>query len=181
MSAVLPTMVLPDHEQRKQANQKSFENLHAVMHDGRRELNMLRVRLALTYWIVVTLSVIMFMLGIVLLSIPAILSLQGRTAEMQAFIAAGFGLADLTALFLFRPIERIHRLMGDMSQITLALTSFQTQVELRLIQMDASNRTSVGQTAEAIATVAPAAIKLIQDYFETNSPGEATSSISSKN
>ncbi len=170
MSAVVTPIVLPDHEQRKKANQKSFENLHTVMRDSRRELNMLRVRLALTYWIVVALSMIMFMLGIVLLSVPAVLALEGHTAEMQAFIAAGFGLADLTALFLFRPIERIHRLMGDMSQITLALTSFQTQVELRLIQMDASSRSSVGQTAEAIAAVAPSTIKLIQDYFETNPP-----------
>jgi hypothetical protein len=110
----------------------------------------------------------MFALGIVLLSVPAVMLLQGHTAEMQAFIAAGFGLADLTALFLFRPIERIHRLMGDMSQITLALTSFQTQVELRLIQMNASRRSSVGQAAESIAAIAPATIKLIQDYFEAN-------------
>src|SRR5512143_1105966 len=168
MSAIVTPIVLPDHEQRKKANQKSFENLYAVMRDSRRELTLLRMRLALTYWVVVALSVIMFALGIVLLSVPALLMLQGRSAEMQAFIAAGFGLADLTALFLFKPIERIHRLMGDMSQITLALTSFQTQVELRLIQMDATNRSSVGETAEAIAAVAPAAIKLIQDYFEAD-------------
>jgi hypothetical protein len=168
MSAIATPIVLPDHEQRKKANQKSFENLYAVMRDGRRELTLLRMRLALTYWVVVILSVVMFALGIFLLSVPALLVLQGRSAEMQAFIAAGFGLADLTALFLFKPIERIHRLMGDMSQITLALTSFQTQVELRLIQMDASNRSSVGETAEAIAAVAPATIKLIQDYFEGN-------------
>lgn len=168
MSTVMVPIVLPDHEQRKIANQKSFENLHAVMSDGRRELTMLRMRLALTYWIVVILSVIMFALGIVLLSVPAIMALLGRTAELQAFVAAGFGLADLTALFLFRPIERIHRLMGDMSQIVLALTSFQTQVELRLIQMNASSRSSVRQTAESIAAIAPATIKLIQDYFEAN-------------
>jgi hypothetical protein len=168
MSAIVTPIVLPDHEQRKKANQKSFENLYAVMRDGRRELTLLRMRLALTYWVVVILSVIMFALGIILLSVPVLLMLQGRTAEMQAFIAAGFGLADLTTLFLFKPIERIHRLMGDMSQITLALTSFQTQVELRLIQMDAANRSSVGETAEAIAAVAPAAIKLIQDYFESD-------------
>jgi hypothetical protein len=168
MSAIATPIVLPDHEQRKKANQKSFENLHAVMRDSRRELTLLRMRLALTYWVVVILSVVMFALGIILLSVPALLMLQGRAAEMQAFIAAGFGLADLTALFLLKPIERIHRLMGDMSQITLALTSFQTQVELRLIQMDASNRSSVGETAEAIAAVAPVAIKLIQDYFEGN-------------
>jgi hypothetical protein len=168
MSAIATPIVLPDHEQRKKANQKSFDNLYAVMRDSRRELTLLRMRLALTYWVVVILSVIMFALGIVLLSVPVLLMLQGRSAEMQAYVAAGFGLADLTALFLFKPIERIHRLMGDMSQITLALTSFQTQVELRLIQMDASNRSSVGETAEAIAAVAPAAIKLIQDYFESN-------------
>ncbi len=129
---------------------------------------MLRMRLALTYWVIIILSVIMFALGIILLSVPAIMAFQGRSAELQAFIAAGFGLADLTALLLFRPLERIHRLMGDMSQISLALTSFQTQVELRLIQMDASSRSSVGQAAEAIAAIAPAAIKLIQDYFEAN-------------
>ena len=168
MSTVIAPAGLLEHEQRKKANQKSFENLHVVMRDSRRELNMLRMRLAMTYWIVVILSVIMFALGVVLLSVPAVMALQGRIAELQAFIAAGFGLADLTALFLFRPIERIHRLMGDMSQITLALTSFQTQVELRLIQMDASSRSSVGQTAEAIAAVTPATIRLIQDYFEAN-------------
>lgn len=169
MSAIVTPLVLPDQEQRKKANQKGFDNLHAVMRDSRRELTSLRMRLALTYWVVVILSVIMFALGIILLSVPAIMAFQGRAAELQALIAAGFGLADLTALFLFRPIERIHRLMGDMSQITLALTSFQTQVELRLIQMDSSSRSSVGQAAEAIAAITPAAIDLIQNYFETNS------------
>ncbi len=176
MSAVVTSTVLPAPEQREKANQKSFENLHSVMRDSRRELNMLRARLALTYWIVIALSMIMFVLGIVLLSVPAVLSFRGQSAEMQAFIAAGFGLADLTTLFLFRPIERIHRLMGDMSQITLALTSYQTQVELRLIQMDASSRNSVGQTADAIAAIAPRTIKLIQDYVETNPPTRTTSS-----
>ncbi len=168
MSTVMTPVILLEQEQRKKANQKGFENLHAVMRDSRRELNVLRLRLALTYWVIIILSVIMFALGIILLSVPAIMAFQGRSAELQAFIAAGFGLADLTALLLFRPLERIHRLMGDMSQISLALTSFQTQVELRLIQMDASSRSSVGQAAEAIAAIAPAAIKLIQDYFEAN-------------
>ncbi len=168
MSAIVSPTLLLDQEQCKKANQKSFENLNVVMRDSRRELNMLRMRLALTYWVIIVLSVIMFALGVVLLSVPAIMAFQGRIAELQAFIAAGFGLADLTALFLFRPIERIHRLMGDMSQISLALTSFQTQVELRLIQMDATDRSSVGQTAKAIAAIAPVTIKLIQDYFESS-------------
>ncbi len=166
MSAIVTPLVLPDHEQRQKANQKGFESLHAVMREGHKELRMLRLRLTLTYWVVIILSVIMFALGVILLSVPAILLFQGHTAEMQAFIAAGFGLADLATLFLFRPIERIHRLMGDMSQISLALTSFQTQVELRLIQMDASSRSSVGQAAESIAAIAPAIIKLIQEYCE---------------
>ncbi len=165
--------VMPTHQERRTANLKSFENLWAVMRDGRRELSLLRLRLALTYWVVVILSVIMFAMGMVLLSVPVILTLQGRTDELQAFIAAGFGLADLTTLFLFKPVERIHRLMGDMSQISVALTSFQTQVELRLIQMDASNRASVGQAADAIGQAAPKTIKLIQDYFETPAATQA--------
>jgi hypothetical protein len=167
MSAIATAIALPDQEQCRIANQQGLDNLHAVMRDSRHELTMLRLRLALTYWVVVVLSVVMFALGIALLSVPALLIWQGRSAEMQAFIAAGFGLADLTVLFLFKPIERIHRLMGDMSQITLALTSFQTQVELRLIQMDASNRSSVGDAAKQIGDIAPVAIKLIQDYFES--------------
>ena len=128
-TAAVTVEVMPTQQERRNANLKSFENLWAVMRDGRRELNLLRLRLALTYWVVVILSVITFALGIILLSVPAIMALQGRTDELQAFIAAGYGLADLTALFLFKPIERIHRLMGDMSQISVALTSFQTQVE----------------------------------------------------
>jgi hypothetical protein len=159
--------ILLNQEQCQKANLKSFKNLETAMRDSRRELNTLRLRLALTYWVVILLSVIMFALGIVLLGLPAILLFQGHTAEMQAFIAAGFGLADLTALFLFRPIERIHRLMGDMSQISLALTSFQTQVELRLIQMDASSRSSVGQAAESIADIAPHH-QADSEYFEAN-------------
>ena len=167
MNAVLAVPAPFDQESRRKANAQSLENLQGVTRDGRAELNNLRGRLSLTYWIVVVLSVIMFAVGVLLLSVPATLTVLGRTAELQAFIAAGFGLADLTALFLFRPIERIHRLMGDMSQISVALTSFQTQVELRLIQMDATSQTSVAQTAEAIAQITPVTIKLIQDYFET--------------
>jgi hypothetical protein len=44
MSAVVTPLVLPDQEQRKKANQKGFENLHAVMRDGRKELNTLRIK-----------------------------------------------------------------------------------------------------------------------------------------
>ena len=43
MSAGVTPLVLPDREQRMKANQKSFENLHAVTRDGRKELNTLRM------------------------------------------------------------------------------------------------------------------------------------------
>jgi len=82
-------------------------------------------------------------------------------------ISAGFGITDLAALFLFKPLERIHKIMGDMSQIVIALNSFQTQVGLRLMQMDATDRQSMGQAAEFINAAAKDSIVLVQQYFES--------------
>jgi hypothetical protein len=108
----------------------------------------------------------MFALGIVLISVPVFAAFRGQISELQSLISAGFGIADLAALFLFRPLERIHGLMGDMSQIILALNGYQTQVGLRLMEMNAAERQTLGRAAEYISTAAKDSIKLVQDYFE---------------
>jgi len=112
----------------------------------------------------------MFLLGIVLLSVPIFAALSGNISELHSLITAGFGVADLAALFLFRPLERIHRMMGDMSQIILALNSYQNQVGLRLMELDATNRPSMGLTAKNINEAAKDSIKIVQDYFEAREP-----------
>lgn len=167
MDDINAEVVSIDAEQRKKANEFIVRHLQGSMIDGKIDLKTLRRKLAVTYWVIVILSIIMFAIGIILLSVPFYAAYDAKINELEALIASGFGIADLVSLFLFRPIERIHKIMGDMSQIVIALNSFQTQLGLRLMQMDSTNRQSMGQTAEYINAAAKESIKIIQDYFES--------------
>jgi len=159
-------------ETSKRSNQWLVFYLHTILEDSRKDVNHLRTKLAITYWIVVLLSIIMFALGIALLGAPAIAAYKGDIALLESLTSAGFGVADLTALFMFKPIERIHGLMGDMSQITVAINSFQDQVALRLMEMDASKRESMGKAAEEIKGATRASLELIEIYFEGKRGGK---------
>jgi hypothetical protein len=134
---------------------------------SRKDLRKLRRKLSETYWIVIVLSVIMFLIGIALLSAPIFAAFGSNLDKIKALAAGGFGVADLAGVFLLRPIERIHDLMGDMSQITMVLQSFQFQVDLRLLEMDVNDPNSVGKTAQDIGTAAKESIELVQNYFES--------------
>lgn len=153
-------------DERSQANKDIVTQLQTTLNDARQELKSLRTKLSATYVVIVVLSIIMFALGMVLLSVPIVAAFQGRITELQSLIAAGFGIADLTALFLSRPLERLHGLMGDMGQLTLALNSFQTQVGLRLLEMNSNDRETIGKAAEEVNKAAKDSIKSIQEYFE---------------
>ncbi len=152
--------------ERQRANKFIARYLQGVMADGRNELVELRKKLSFTYWVIIGLSIIMFGLGVTLLSVPFLAAVGGKIDVLTTLIAAGFGLADLASLFLFRPMERIHQLMGDMSQVTLALNSFQTQVGLRLRQMDAEDRRTIGRAADFVQVAARDSIGLVERYFE---------------
>jgi hypothetical protein len=165
MAKETDTTLMTDDE-RKKANDFIVRQLQVNMSDDKGELGGLRKKLSATYWIIVSLSIVMFALGIVLLCVPIVAAFGGRIEELKSLIAAGFGIADLATLFLFRPLDRIHGTMGDMSQIIMAINSFQTQVCLRLMEMDATSRQTIGQAAEKISEAATNSIKLIQDYFE---------------
>jgi hypothetical protein len=56
--------------------------------------------------------------------------------------------------------------MGDMSQIIVSINSFQSQVALRLLEMDVEDRATIGTAAIRIGEAAKESIKLVQDYFE---------------
>ena len=168
MHNVEPQVESPINEdERKKDNRDLIRFLQNTMKNGRSEVDGLRKKLGYTYWILVGLSLVMFGLGIALLSVPFLATTyQSNIERSESIIAAGFGIADLTALFLFRPVERIHRLMGDMSQITLAINSFQSQEALILLEMDISKRETMGKAAERIKEAANDSIGLIQTYFE---------------
>ena len=163
-------MTLMSEEERKGANQWLVEYLQGTLDNASHEVGELRTKLAFTYWVMIGLSIIMFFAGIVLLSVPAVAAYRGEIGELQSLIAAGFGISDLAALFLFRPLERIHGLMGDMGQITLAINSFQNQVALRLLETDGERRETMGVAAEHINAAAKESILLIQNYFEARRP-----------
>jgi len=158
--------VVMTHQERRDANEFIVTHLQNTMINGSAEIHALRKKLAVTYWVVVCISVIMFFVGIALLSVPIFAARWQGIEALKAFGAAGFGLANIAALFFFRPLDRMHRMMGDMSQLTLALNSFQNQVGLRLMEMDATQRSTIGKAAEHIDAAARESIKLVQCYFE---------------
>ena len=154
-------------EERARANAQALRHLQDAFVEGRRDLAALRAKLSISYIVIVVLSILMFLVGIALLSVPAIAALRGQIGDLQSLIAGGFGIADLAALFLFRPIERINALMGDMSQLIVAINSYQTQVSLRLLEMRLDDRPTVGRAAESIGKAATECVKTIQDYYES--------------
>ena len=160
------TKIIMDQSKVREANDSISRYLQGMMDESKLELIRLRRKLSSTYWIIIILSIIMFCLGLVLLSVPIAAALGQKIGLLESLISAGFGIADLAALFLYGPIEKIHNIMGDMSQIILALNSYRSQVGLRLMQMDVQNRESIGEAAEKINAAAENSIRLVQDYFE---------------
>ncbi len=158
------------NEERHNANQWLIGFLQQTLTEGREDIKRLRIKLAVTYWVLIVLSIIMFCVGIGLISVPLVKELRSVESNLNIWhsaFSAGVGLIDLTGLFLFRPIERIHRLMGDMSQLTVAIQSFQDQVALRLMASDAGDRDTMGAAAEEINSAAKASILSIEKYFES--------------
>ncbi len=152
----------------KKANRWLITFLENTLKDGTNEIAALRSKLAYTYWIIVILYVTMFFMGIVLLSVPAYAAFRGQLGALNSLISAGFGITDLATLFLFRPLDRIHKLMGDIGQINLTIDSFQDQVALRLLEinLEKDKRETIGKAAEHVKEAAKESIELIQTYFE---------------
>jgi hypothetical protein len=152
----------------KVENEILEDKLQGLVDESENEFKRLRFKLNITYGIIVSLSVVMFLLGLVLLIVPIVAAFNGEIDKLQSIISAGFGIADLATLFLYGPIEKIHKNMGDMSQIILALNSYRSQVALRLREMDVNNRPSIGIAAEKIGIAAESSIKMIEDFFEAS-------------
>jgi len=147
-------------------NKAIAEDLNHSVRSNEIELEKLKSKLTVTYWVIISFSSILFLLGVVLLTVPVAAAFSGKIDTLNSIIAAGFGIADLAALFLYGPIDRIHKIMGDMSQIILVLNSYQYQVSLILIEMDIADKKSVGEAAAKLGEAARTKIRLIEEYFE---------------
>lgn len=160
-----------DQKARDDANKWLVDFMQTSLEEGRKEVKTVQQKLKRTYNVIVVLSIIMFAVGIILLLVPVIDGLRealmtGESVNWGSVGVGGLGIADLAALFLFRPIERIHKLMGDMTQITVEVNSYQTQVSLRLLEVDSTQRPTFGKAADFVKEAARNSIETIQKYFE---------------
>lgn len=154
-------------DQYRDDNERLVDFLHETLDNGTREVTSLRLKLSVTYWVIVVLSVIMFAAGLWLI-IDSALSAREHGLEFGGaeWIKMGGGFLDLIALHLSRPVNHIQRLMGDMAQMTLAINSFRYQVALRLLEVEMKHRASIGAAAVHIRESATASMWLIAQHFE---------------
>ena len=155
---------------RTAANEHIINHLKTILDNGSVEVTKLRRKLELTYYLLVFLSTVMFVGGIALWMVPVVVGSQGfnnatNTDLGISGIAGGLGAVDLTALFLLKPVRRIKKLMGDMSQLTVAINSYQTQMSLRLLESDAHQPETLGSAAEHVKQASHDTIELIERYF----------------
>lgn len=132
----------------------------------------LKRKLSWAYWAIIIFSSLTFFTGLLLLLVPAIAAFRGEAETLTSLVTGGFGIADLVALFIYRPFERIHQIMGDMSQIILVLNSYEYQVGLTLVEMDINDKLSIAAAADKIGSVASTKIAAVEKYFESVNPKE---------
>jgi hypothetical protein len=150
-----------------EANEKLIDYMNSVLEDCKISITDLRRKLGYTYWIIIAMCISMFVLGFAFISLPLWrqppITQQGW---LDIVLPAGVGIANLLALYLYKPLERIQKLMADMSQLTVTFNSFQTQVALYLIGTKLEQRETMGEAAGAVNTTAEIILKQICDYFE---------------
>lgn len=108
----------------------------------------------------------MFLLGFALLSVPIFAAFNGDISIYNSIITGTLGITDIVGLLLLKPVKSIHDLMGDMSQIAMAISSYQTQVALRILQFNADDRNTINLAAEEIGKTTKENMELIQIFVE---------------
>ncbi|MEZ4861713.1 MAG: hypothetical protein R3C14_10410 [Caldilineaceae bacterium] len=148
------------------ANQELMKYLQNILEDCQQDIGEMRAKLGYTYWIIIAMCISMFLFGFALLSIPLWRQQPLDQSLVNLLLPVGLGIANLLALYLYKPLERIQKLMADMGQITIAFNSFQTQVALRLIGTNLDQRETMGVAAKEVDHTAEIVLKQIRDYFE---------------
>lgn len=155
-----------DENPENEGKEETIENIEQIRkktYDFTEKIKKLQTRMWRTYFLIVVASAVMFALGIWLLINPL---LSQNICFPECYIPAILGLAILAGLFLFHPIKRIQRLMGDTIQIIMVLDSFQTQRDLLLKTIDWNSSTSVIEAAKNINCATKECTKMIQGCFE---------------
>jgi hypothetical protein len=153
------------------ANADLLDYMMLVLEDGRTEAAALYRRLRVTYWLLISLAVALFVFGVLLLVSPLWLPMlvaprNGTSFDWFAlFFPPALGIADLLSLYLYNPMQRINRLMSAMTQLTVILNQHHVRTALRLVECRISVRSTVGAAADHVETVAGYTLRAIDDHF----------------
>jgi hypothetical protein len=161
----------------QQANADLIAYMMAALDEGRAQSAALYGRLNWTYWLLVIMAVIIFGVGVALLSSPLWLPATVHTGGFDWFALVfppTLGIANLLGLYLYKPVRRINMLMGTMTQLIVVLNQYQIRVALRIVECDIADRPTIGAAAEDLRTIAAYSLGAIEHYF-----GRATNERSS--
>ena len=74
-------------------NKDITDDLMDTLMENRRDVERLRRKLTVTFWVIIIMSIVIFIIGVVLLSVPVVAAIGGQIDRLNSLIAAGFGIA----------------------------------------------------------------------------------------
>lgn len=140
--------------------------LRATLAEGKREVQGLRRRQRITYWLLVAASAVLFIIGLMLIAIPAREFYRDQIDETTFGFLAGSGAVLLGLLLYFRPLERLQTLAGDAAYVSMVKDSFQYQVMLRLLAVQESDPEAIANAAGQVAEAAQASMDLVYTQLQ---------------
>jgi hypothetical protein len=153
----------------EQANGRLLAYMMAVLEDGRFQSAALYGRLRWSYWLLVSLTVVVFCVGLALLAsplwLPRAVGADSTIGWYALVLPPALGIANLLGLYLYQPMRRINTLMGTMTQLIVVLNQYHIRVALHLVEARLEDRPTLGVAADSIRTVASYSLNAIQNYF----------------
>ena len=97
------------------------------------------------------------------------IGISGEYGHVNSLLSGTLGITNLVVLFLFKPVEQIHNLMSEIGQLTIITNSYQEQEALRLLELNADDKKTIGEAAVHINNAAANSVSILEKYCEIQS------------
>jgi hypothetical protein len=111
-----------------------------------------------SFWISVTMSVAMFLIGTALMIVAVYEALRSSAVSMSSLAIGGLGLADFVILFLRRPWEDVGKNLANSQQMRMIVTSYLSSLHL----LHERRQSDI----ESLEKITSRSVDLIQRYTE---------------
>ena len=121
-----------------------------------------------SFRIIVSMSVILFFVGIVLIIFAAISGLINQ-GETYSLIFGGIGTTDILVLFIFKPIKRVQKSIGDLVQLEISYLNYNYQFEYLtsfMNKMEDPDLDKIAKINTFLDKLVSNALKNIENYIE---------------